>query len=166
MANGITRVESSKSATARDTKNKLESCKQNSHLVTIPTVTGLSNLTFYPPRLTLRRVLSVKMAMHTKILPKMLTVMSKDSNRPIETCRNICPEESIDKLVVNSSIIDFWKQEMLTYLHEFLEKKYHCRSCCLLVTTEKEIIITCKVVCITLHNSAVLLRILAFYGFS
>lgn len=107
MANGITRVESSKSATARDTKNKLESCKQNSHLVKIPTVTGLSNLTFYPPRLTLRKVLSVKMAMHTKILPKMLTVMSKDSNRPIETCLNICPEESIDKLVVNSSIIDF-----------------------------------------------------------
>lgn len=153
MANGITRVESSKSATARDTKNKLESCKENSHLVKIPTVTGLSNLTFYPPgpRLTLRRVLSVKMAMQTKILPKMLTVMSKDSNRPIETCLNICPEESIDKLVVNSSIIDFWKEEMLTYLHEFLEKKYHCRSCCLLVTTEKEIMITCKVVCITLQ---------------
>ena len=99
MANGITRVESSKSATARDTKNKLESCKDRFHIKS-DSHGGLS-------KLTLRRVLSVKMAMQTKILPKMLTVMSKESNRPIETCLNICPEESIDKLVFNSSIIDF-----------------------------------------------------------
>ena len=154
MANGITRVESSKSATARDTKNKLESCKDRFHIKS-DSHGGLS-------KLTLRRVLSVKMAMQTKILPKMLTVMSKESNRPIETCLNICPEESIDKLVFNSSFIDFWK---LTYPHEFLEPKYHCLSSCWLLT-EKEIIITCKVLCITCAAVGLLLRILAFYGFS
>ena len=158
MANGITRVESSKSATARDTKNKLESCKDRFHIKSDSHwAGGLSNL-----KLTLRRVLSVKMAMQTKMLPKILTVMSKESNRPIETCLNICPEESIDKLVFNSSIIDFWK---LTYLHEFLEPKYHCLSSCWLLT-EKEIIITCKVLCITCAAACLVLRILAFYGFS